>query len=334
MAVERIHQLVDTFGRVVNYLRISVTDRCNLRCQYCMPADGVPWVPKEQVLSFEEMVRIVRVMSGMGISKVRITGGEPLVRRGLTDLIARFSRLAGVEDISLTTNGVLLAPQARALFKAGLGRINISLDSLRPDSFASITRANLFGRIREGIQAAVEAGFNPIKLNMVVIRGVNDDEIADFARLTKHSHFEVRFLEYMPLDGYGNWNRSKLVSGAEILERLRAVGELEKIRSDDRSEVAQRFRLSGCQGEIGLILPVTQPFCANCSRLRVTAEGFIKNCLFGQEEWNLRDLMRAGGSDEEVREMIRLAVMRKKAAFGGLDLDNDRSARNMSQIGG
>jgi len=329
-----MQQLVDTFGRVVNNLRISVTDRCNLRCQYCMPADGVPWVPKEQVLSFEEMVRIVRVMSGMGISKIRITGGEPLVRRGLTDLVERFSRLAGVEDISLTTNGVLLAPLAHALYKAGLGRINISLDSLRPDSFASITRANLFGRIKEGIQAAVEAGFDPIKLNMVVIRGVNDDEIADFARLTRHSHFEVRFLEYMPLDGYGNWDRNKLVSGAEILERLRAVGKLEMIQSNDRSEVAQRFRLSGCQGEIGLILPVTQPFCANCSRLRVTAEGFIKNCLFGQEEWNLRDLMRAGGSDEEVRAMIFVAVLKKKAAFGGLDLDYDRSARNMSQIGG
>ena len=329
-----MQQLVDTFGRVVNYLRISVTDRCNLRCQYCMPADGVEWVPKEQVLSFEEMVRIVRVMSWVGISKVRITGGEPLVRRGLTDLVEQFSRLAGIEDISLTTNGVLLAPQAHALFKAGLRRINISLDSLRPDSFASITRANLFGRIKEGIQAAVEAGFDPIKLNMVVIRGVNDAEIADFARLTRHSHFEVRFLEYMPLDGYGNWDRTKLVSGAEILERLRAVGELETIQSDDRSEVAQRFRLSGSQGEIGLILPVTQPFCANCSRLRVTAEGFIKNCLFGQEEWNLRDLLRSGGSDEEVREMIRLAVLKKKAAFGGLDLDYDRSARNMSQIGG
>jgi GTP 3',8-cyclase len=329
-----MEQLFDTFGRVVNYLRISVTDRCNLRCQYCMPADGVPWVPKQQVLSFEEMVRIVRVMSGLGISNVRITGGEPLVRRGLPELIEQFSRLTGVDDISLTTNGVLLAPQAHALFKAGLGRINISLDSLRPDSFASITRANLFGRIKEGIEAASEAGFNPIKLNMVVIRGVNDDEIADFARLTRHSRFEVRFLEYMPLDGYGNWDRTKLVSGAEILERLRAVGELESIQSVDRSEVAQRFRLRGHHGEIGLILPVTQPFCANCSRLRVTAEGFIKNCLFGQEEWNLRDLIRAGGSDDEIRAMIRLAVLKKKAALGGLDLDFDRSARNMSQIGG
>ena len=329
-----MEQLVDSFGRVVNYLRISVTDRCNLRCQYCMPADGVPWVPKEQILSFEEMVRIVRVMGGLGVSKVRITGGEPLVRRGLPELIEQFGRLPRIEDISLTTNGVLLAAQADALFRAGLGRINISLDSLRPDSFASITRANLFGRIKEGIQAAVEAGFDPIKLNMVVIRGVNDDEIGDFARLTQHSRFEVRFLEYMPLDGYGNWDRTKLVSGAEILERLRQVGDLEPVQSDDRSEVAQRFRLNGYEGEIGLILPVTQPFCANCSRLRVTAEGFIKNCLFGQEEWNVRDLMRSGASDEEVRSMIRLAVLRKHAAFGGLDLDSDRSARNMSQIGG
>jgi cyclic pyranopterin phosphate synthase len=299
-----------------------------------MPADGVPWVPREQILTFEEIVRAVLIVTELGITKVRITGGEPLVRRGLPELIEELAALPGVDDISLTTNGVLLAAQADALFKSGLRRMNISLDSLRPDSFASITRANLFGRIREGIQAAVEAGFDPIKLNMVVIRGVNDDEIADFARLTKNSRFQVRFLEYMPLDGYGNWDRTKLVSGSEILERLRAVGELESVRSDDRSEVAQRFRLRGFEGEIGLILPVTQPFCANCSRLRITAEGFIKNCLFGQEEWNIRDLMRSGGSDDDMRAMIHLAVSRKKAAFGGLDLDSDRSARNMSQIGG
>ncbi len=329
-----MERLVDSFGRVVNYLRVSVTDRCNLRCQYCMPADGVPWVPREQVLSFEEIVRVVRIMTELSITKVRITGGEPLVRRRLPELIERLSSLPGLDDISLTTNGVLLASQAHALFRAGLGRINISLDSLRPDSYASITRANLFGRIKEGIQAAVEAGFDPIKLNMVVIRGVNDDEIADFARLTRHSSFEVRFLEYMPLDGYGNWDRTKLVSGLEILERLRAVGELASIQSGDPSEVAQKFRLQGFQGQIGLILPVTAPFCANCSRLRVTAEGFLKNCLFGQEEWNVRDLMRSGGSDDEIRAMIRLSVFRKKAAFGGLDLDLDRSARNMSQIGG
>jgi GTP 3',8-cyclase len=329
-----MEQLVDSFGRVVNYLRVSVTDRCNLRCQYCMPADGVPWIPREQILSFEEIVRIVRLMIQLGITKIRITGGEPLVRRDLPELIEQLITLPGVEDISLTTNGVLLASQAHALFAAGLGRINISLDSLRPESFASITRANLFGRVKEGIQAAVDAGFDPIKLNMVVIRGVNDDEIADFARLTGQSRFEVRFLEYMPLDGYGNWDRTKLVSGAEILERLRAVGELESVPSDDPSEVAQRFRLQGFEGKIGLILPVTAPFCANCSRLRITAEGFLKNCLFGQEEWNVRDLMRSGGSDDDVRAMIRLSVFRKKAAFGGLDLDLDRSTRNMSQIGG
>ena len=326
--------LVDSFGRVTDYLRLSVTDRCNLRCRYCMPAEGLPWVPREQVLSFEEMVRFVRIAITLGVSRVRITGGEPLLRRDLPILVRELATLEGIEDLSLTTNGILLSGQAHALYEAGLRRINISLDSLRPEIFAKIARRNLFDRVMAGIEAAAAAGFRPIKLNMVVVRGLNEDELEDFALLTKRTSFHVRFLEYMPLDGYGNWDRGKIVPGEEIVRRLRALGSLEAIASKDPSEVALRFRFADAQGEIGLILPVTRPFCGWCSRIRLTAEGSIKNCLFGREEWNVRDLLRSGASDEQVRTAIRLAVARKKASFGGLDFDRERSARSMSQIGG
>jgi GTP 3',8-cyclase len=329
-----VEGLVDSFGRVSDYLRLSVTDRCNLRCRYCMPAEGLPWVPREQVLNFEEMVRFVRIAITLGVSRVRITGGEPLLRRDLPTLVEELSGLDGLEDLSLTTNGILLSEQAHALYRAGLRRINISLDSLRPEVFAKIARRNLLDRVTAGIDAAAAAGFRPIKLNMVVVRGLNEDELEDFALLTRRAPFHVRFLEYMPLDGYGNWDRGKIVAGEEIVRRLQALGSLEPVASKDPSEVALRFRFADAPGEIGLILPVTRPFCASCSRIRLTAEGSIKNCLFGQEEWNVRDLLRSGASDDDIRTVIRLAVARKKASFGGLDLDNERSARSMSQIGG
>jgi len=326
--------LTDTFGRVTDYLRLSVTDRCNLRCRYCMPAEGLPWVPREQVLSFEEMVRFVRIAITLGVTRVRITGGEPLVRRDLPLLVEKLAHLDGLKDLSLTTNGILLSEQAQALHRVGLRRINISLDSLKPETFTQIARRDLLHRVMVGIETATAVGFRPIKLNMVVVRGLNEDEIEDFALLTRQHPFHVRFLEYMPLDGYGNWDRSKIVAGSEMLRRLQKVGTLQPVPSKDPSEVAMRFRFADAPGEIGLILPVTRPFCASCSRLRLTAEGAIKNCLFGQEEWNVRDLLRAGASDEQIGSVIRLAVARKKAAFGGLDLDNDKSARSMSQIGG
>jgi len=326
--------LVDSFGRVTDYLRLSVTDRCNLRCRYCMPAGGLPWVPREQVLTFEEMIRFVRIAITLGVSRVRVTGGEPLLRRDLPALIEQLVNLPGLEDLSLTTNAILLSDHAQALYRAGLRRINISLDSLRPEVFAQIARRNLLDRVMAGIESAAAAGFRPIKLNMVVVRGLNEDEIEAFAALTRRTPFHVRFLEYMPLDGYGNWDRSKIVAGDEILGRLQKLGRLDPIPSKDPSDVALRFRFAEAQGEIGLILPVTKPFCATCSRIRLTAEGSIKNCLFGQEEWNIRDLLRCGASDDQIRTVIRLAVSRKKASFGGLDLDNERSARSMSQIGG
>ena len=326
--------LVDGFGRVHDYLRVSVTDRCNLRCSYCMPEVGLPWLDRAQVLTFEEIVRFVRVCASLGVTKLRITGGEPLVRRGIVDLVAQLAGIDGLRDLSLTTNGVLLGELALPLRRAGLRRLNVSLDSLRPETFARITRRELFGRVMEGIEAAVAAGFAPIKLNMVVVRGVNDAEVEDFALLAWRTPFHVRFLEYMPLDGDGRWDRSQIVPGAEIVARLARLGPLERVVSPDRSEVARRYRFRDGQGEIGLILPVTEPFCAECSRLRITAEGAIRNCLFGREEWNARDLMRAGATDEDLRALVRAAVGAKKAAFGGLDLEHDRTERSMSQIGG
>lgn len=294
----------------------------------------MPWLERQQILSFEEITRLTRVCVSLGVTKVRITGGEPLVRRDVVELVSRLARIDGVQDLSLTTNGVLLDELAAPLRRAGLARLNVSLDSLTPQTFERLTRRDLFARVMRGIEAADAAGFHPVKLNMVVVRGLNDAEIDAFAALTRRTRYHVRFLEYMPLDGERRWDRGQIVSGAEILARLERLGPLEAIAADDPSDVARRYRFRDGQGEIGLILPVTEPFCADCSRLRITAEGAVKNCLFGQEEWNARDLMRAGASDDDLRALLRVAVGAKKAAFGGLDLDRDRSERSMSQIGG
>jgi cyclic pyranopterin phosphate synthase len=326
--------LVDRFHRVHDYLRVSITDRCNLRCSYCMPQEGLPWLDRSEVLSFEEIARFVRVCVSLGVTKVRITGGEPLVRRDVAGLVSRLSNIDGLRDLSLTTNGVLLEALAAPLRRAGLDRINVSLDSLRRESFERLTRRDLFDSVMRGLEAAATAGFRPVKLNMVVVRGLNDGEIEAFAGLTRDRPYHVRFLEYMPLDGDGRWCREQLVPGAEMLARLERLGTLDRIAPESSSDVARRYRFRGAQGEIGLVLPVTEPFCGGCSRLRITAEGAIKNCLFGQQEWNARDLMRAGATDDDLRALVRVAVRAKKPAFGGMDLDRDRSERSMSQIGG
>jgi cyclic pyranopterin phosphate synthase len=299
-----------------------------------MPEAGMPWLDRDQVLSFEEITRFVRVCVSLGVTKVRVTGGEPLVRRDVADLVERLATIPGLRDLSLTTNGILLAELAGPLRRAGLRRLNVSLDSLRPETFARLTRRDVFGRVMEGIESAAASGFVPLKLNMVVIRGVNDDEIEEFALLTRRVRHHVRFLEFMPLDADGAWDRSRLVPGAEIVARLARLGPLERLEPHHPSDVAERYRFRDALGEIGLIQPVTQPFCAGCSRLRITAEGAVKNCLFGREEWNVRDLMRAGATDDDVRALVRVAVGAKKARFGGLDLDHDRVERSMSRIGG
>lgn len=325
--------LIDTFGRKHDYLRISITDRCNLRCQYCMP-EHMAWMERADILTFEEIVRFTRVAISAGVTKIRITGGEPLVRRDVVSLIERLGSLDGLTDLSLTTNGVLLRKLSEPLYKAGLRRVNISLDSLRPERYHTLTRRDTLPAVLDGIEAAADAGFSPIKINAVMMKDVNVDEALDFAKLTQSRPFHVRFLEYMPLDGQGRWRREDVVTGEQILARIRAAGEVEPVAADDPSEVARRWRFKGGLGEIGFINPVSEPFCDTCSRVRLTADGMIKNCLLGNDEFDVKRIMRTGGSDEDIASLIHLAV-RMKAEHHGINKPGfEKLSRNMSRVGG
>ena len=325
--------LVDTFGRGHDYLRLSITDRCNLRGVYCMPAEPV-WFQRPEILSFEEITRFTRVAIGLGVTKVRVTGGEPLVRRDVVHLVEELGRLEGLTDLSLTTNGVLLSKLAEPLHKAGLRRVNVSLDTLHRDRFVALTRRDDLDAVREGIEAAAEAGFEPVKINVVMMKDVNVDEALDFAELTRKRPFHVRFLEYMPLDGQDLWRRDDVVTGAQILARIREAGEVVPVPSDDPSEVARRFRFADGVGEIGFINPVSEPFCDTCSRIRLTADGMIKNCLLGNDEFDVKRVMRSGGSDEEIASLIRLAVHMKAEHHGINKPGFEKIVRNMSRVGG
>ncbi len=299
----------DSFQRKIDYLRLSITDRCNLRCSYCMPENGVPKLDHSEILRYEEIVRLARIVSEMGISKVRITGGEPLVRKDVLGLCSWISRLPGVRSLSLTTNGVLLSDFAKGLFDAGIKRINISLDTLRPERFAAITRKDLFNRVWEGIMAAWQAGISPVKLNAVIMRGVNDDEIEDLARLTFEFPFHVRFIEFMPFRQVDY--DAVLVPASEILERLRRVAPLRATGGGESNGPALHFRLEGAHGKIGIISPVSDHFCPSCNRLRVTSDGKLRTCLFSTEETDLRGPLRQGVSDEDVAAVIRAAISKK-----------------------
>ncbi len=325
--------LVDRYGRVHDDLRISVTDRCNLRCGYCMPEEGMSFLARGDVLSFDEIVRIARVARTLGVSAIRLTGGEPLVRTGLTDLVARLAAL-GLDDLALTTNGMLLAPRAGALATAGLRRVNISCDSLRPERFAAIRRRGDLGTVLRAMDAAEVAGLRPLKVNVVLLRGHNDDEILDFAAFARATGRIVRFIEFMPLDAQGTWTRDQVVPGQEVRERISALWPLEPV--DDRlgSAPAERFRFVDRAGEIGLISSVTQPFCGTCNRLRLTADGAVRNCLFSDDEHRLRDVLRRGGTDAEVALGLRSAVWGKLPGHGINEPGFLRPARSMSMIGG
>jgi cyclic pyranopterin phosphate synthase len=316
-----------------DYLRISITDRCNLRCQYCMP-EQMAWMEREHILSFEEIVRFTQVAISLGVTKVRITGGEPLVRKDVVSLVERLGALDGITDLSLTTNGILLRKLSESLYKAGLRRVNISLDSLRPDRYHALTRRDTLPAVLDGIEAAAEAGFAPIKINVVMMKDVNIDEALDFAMLTRSRPFHIRFLEYMPLDGQELWKREDVVTGAQILALVRAGGEVEPVAPDDPSEVARRWRFRDGVGEIGFINPVSEPFCGTCSRVRLTADGMIKNCLLGNDEFHVKDVMRNGGSDEEIASLIRLAVTMKAEHHGINKPGFEKLSRNMSRVGG
>ena len=299
--------LVDPFGRVHDDLRISVTDRCNLRCTYCMPEEGMTFLPRSELLSFDEIVRVARVAKSLGVQQIRLTGGEPLVRKGLPDLVTRLAAI-GFEDIALTTNGMLLAEAAAALAAAGLRRVNVSCDSLRPERFGSIRRRGDLDTVLGAMDAAERAGLSPLKVNVVLLRGRNDDEILDLAAFARDTGRIVRFIEFMPLDAQGNWDRGQLVPGREVFERITAAWPLEPADHHVGPAPAERFRFTDGRGEIGLISSVTQPFCGTCNRLRLTADGAIRNCLFSNDETVVRDALRGGGADDDVALLLRAAV--------------------------
>ena len=326
--------LLDPYKRKINYLRISVTDRCNLRCCYCMPEEGISLIPHEEILTYEEILRIVRVFAAEGISKVRLTGGEPLVRKGLVGFVAQLSRIPQIKDLSLTTNGILLREFAYDLKQAELKRLNISLDSLRTDRFCQITRRDEYEKVWAGIVEALSVGFSPIKLNMVAIRGVNDDEIEDFARLTLHLPLTVRYIEYMPSGNGEEWNESAILTLSEIRSRLDKVGKLTPIPSDQWDGPAMRFRFEGAQGEIGLIGAVSSHFCSECNRLRLTPDGEIRTCLFSDEEIDVKEILRKGGSDRDLKERLLLALQRKPERHLINTHQFKKCQRNMSAIGG
>jgi GTP 3',8-cyclase len=327
--------ILDGFGRLHTNLRISVTDRCNIRCFYCMPAENVRFRPKHEILTFEEIVRFTRVAVDLGISKLRLTGGEPLVRHNLADLVAPLARMPGVEDVALTTNGILLREQAVALKQAGLHRLNISLDALTESLFEQIARRPGLDKVLDGIQAAIEAGFQRIRLNAVSIRGLTEGEIVPLAQFARQHGLELRFIEYMPLDADGQWRHDDVLSGDEVRAILNdAVGELQPVRDQDPNQPATDYEYRDGGGRVGFINSVTQPFCAACDRLRLTAEGQIRNCLFSTVEWDARQVMRSGGSDQKLAELLHACVAAKKVGHGIDTPDFVRPERAMYQIGG
>jgi cyclic pyranopterin phosphate synthase len=324
-------ELVDGFGRVHRDLRISVTDRCNFRCTYCMPAEGMDWHHRSELLTFEELERVARVcVERFGFDSIRLTGGEPTVRARLPVLVGMLSQLD--IDLALTTNGSLLGSLAADLHAAGLDRLNVSLDSLRRDRFEQLTRRDELDQVLDGIRAAVAAGFSPVKVNVVVVRGVNDDEIVDFARFGRDEGVTVRFIEYMPLDAEQRWSTDQVLASAEIVARIDAAFPLEV--QPRGSDPAERHRYLDGSGEIGVIGTVTEPFCGSCDRVRLTADGQLRSCLFSTDETDLRALLRSGGTDDDLAAAIERTVAAKWAGHGITKVDFIRPARSMSEIGG
>ncbi len=325
--------LTDSYGRVHDDLRISVTDRCNLRCTYCMSEDGMTFLPPAALLSIEEIVRVARVANGLGVSSIRLTGGEPLVRKGLPALVAQLAAI-GFEDLALTTNGMRLTSMAGTLATAGLRRVNVSCDSLRADRFESIRRRGDLDTVLRAMEAAESAELSPLKVNVVLLRGRNDDEILDFAAFARDTGRIVRFIEFMPLDADETWDRDQLVPGREVFERISAVWPLEPAGDHRGPAPAERFRFTDGGGEIGLVSSVSQPFCGSCNRLRLTADGAIRNCLFSDDEHAVRDLLREGGTDAELALLFRRAVWGKLPGHGINEPGFLRPVRSMSMIGG
>ena len=330
----RTGTLVDGFGRVHTDLRISVTDRCNLRCTYCMPLE-VEFKPREQLLTYEEIARVAFVMSGLGIRTIRLTGGEPLVRSGIEGLVRQLVAIPNIESVALTTNGLLLAEQAESLFRAGLARLNVSLDSLREDRFVQIARGKGLDRVLAGLTAAKAAGFQSIRINAVSIRGLTEDEIVPLALFCRREGFHLRFIEFMPLDADGAWSSEQVLAGYAVRELLeRQIGPLVPAVRSDTGQPAVDYCWADGSGSVGFIDPVTAPFCGQCDRLRLTADGQVRNCLFSTTEWDARQLLRSGGSDEMLVDLVQECVRGKRAAHGIGEPDFIRPDRAMYQIGG
>jgi GTP 3',8-cyclase len=335
MAITDRSPLVDRLGRVHHSLRVSVTDRCNIRCFYCMPDENVHFKPRHEILSFEEISRFVGVVTQMGVRRLRLTGGEPLVRADLPRLVEQLSQLPDVEDLALTTNGILLADQARDLRRAGLRRINVSLDTLSEETFQHISRRPGLDRVLAGIAAAQDVGFESVRLNAIAIRSLTDAEIVPLARFARERGLELRFIEYMPLDADGQWQAVDVLDGETIRRTLASeFGPLMPVSPPRASQPATDFVYADGGGRVGLIQPVSQPFCGACDRLRLTAEGQIRNCLFSTKEWDVRRLLREGGSDDEIADLVRDCVWAKAPAHGIGSEEFVRPERAMYQIGG
>ena len=326
--------LVDGHGRVISDLRVSVTDRCDFRCQYCMPADGLPWLDREEILRFEEIERVVRLLAEMGVGDIRLTGGEPLVRREFPKLVGMLAAIPGVEDLSLTTNGYLLERDADALVAAGIGRVNVSIDSLQRDRFFHMTRRDSLPQVLRGLESiARHESVRPIKVNAVAMRGFTEEEAIPFAEFARSTAFQVRFIEFMPLDADHAWTMDSVLTGEELRRAIDAVYPLEAVPREP-SATARVFRFRDGRGEIGFVNPVSEPFCADCNRIRLTADGKLRTCLFSLHETDLREPLRGGASDADLDQVIRNAVWRKELKHHVGEPGFRQPPRTMSAIGG
>ncbi|MDA1272874.1 MAG: GTP 3',8-cyclase MoaA [Verrucomicrobia bacterium] len=349
--------LSDSYGRIIRDLRVSLTDRCNFRCLYCLPEteeaanfyrsrfhpvrNPLPathklpeWMPRSELLTFEEIERLVRLAAGLGVRKIRLTGGEPLLRQGIESLIEKLTRIPGISDLAMTTNGFLFAQKARALKSAGLHRISFSMDSLDPANFKKMTGRAGLDEVLAGISLAQELGLNPVKVNAVVIRGLNDHEIEDLAEFARERNLSFRFIEFMPLDSSRSWLKEMVVPSAEILMRLRSKFDLRQVAASNPSETARRWSFPGGRGEIGIIAPVTEPFCGHCNRIRLTADGKIRTCLFSVSEHDLKGALRGGASDSDLVDQLRSIVWQKEDRHHIGEAEFKTPSRSMSCIGG
>ena len=331
-----MNKLIDDYKRHINYLRISITDRCNLRCAYCMPTEGVSPIGHQAVLSYEEIVRIAKIAVSEGITKIRVTGGEPLVRKGAVNLIESLSQIEGITDLSMTTNGILLADYAKPLFDAGLKRVNVSMDSLNPDLFREITRGGDLSLVWKGIERATAVGLNPIKINVVAIQGFNEGEVADFARLTVDHDYHVRFIEFMPVANGNDWQREKYLSCSSIKTLIEKSFTLDPVLlgKNGNSGPAELYRIKDAQGMIGFINAISSHFCSRCNRLRLTADGKLRPCLFSDAEIDIKDPLRSAATDEEICSLLHQALLSKPKGHTISEPSFRKCARDMVAIGG